>query len=180
MATCLKRSVLGAGNRPERVQAAASTVKAATQRVLQRVAPHSGAGRMGPLSHGGQGSTLEDAIREIARAVDAFVQSITDHVAAQAAEDRAAALATSTEAKVQLHVVYQAYSEPMEIPAPVNMSLAAVQCARAVLTASPNTVLINGSSVEWSMGSGGILVRSIDGMTPSAAIITWTFVYYGV
>jgi hypothetical protein len=137
---------------------------------------------MGPLSHGGQGSTLEDAIREIARAVDGFAQSITDHVAAQAAADRAAALAGSTEAKVQLHVVYQPYLEPMELPAPADgLSLAAVQCARAVLTATPEVVLLNGSHVDWIAGGAtGVIARSIDGMTPSAATITWIFIYYGV
>lgn len=178
--TCLKRSVLGAGNRPERVQAAANEVRQAAARTLRRVQPHSGAGRISPLSHGGAGWGLDDAIRDMARAIDQWTQAVTDSIAQQAAADRASELTTSTEAKVQLHIVYQPYSEPMEIPLPENMSLAAVQCARAVVTAAPETVLINGCNVEWVMGSGGITVRSIDGMTPHPRIITWTFVYFGV
>lgn len=182
MATCIKRSVLQAGNRPARIQAAASALQAAANQAVQRVAPHAGSGMpMGPVSHAGRsGNTLPDIVRALAKAIDQFARDVSDAMTQQAAADRAAELAASSDARMRIYVVYQPYAEPMSIPLPTDFTVAAISCARAVYTASPNTVLINGSTVEWDVGGSDIIVRSIDGMTPSAAVITFTFVYFGV
>lgn len=179
MATCLPRSVLGAGDRPARIKKAADTVTAAANNLQKRVLPHAGSPRRG----GGMGSDpFGDALRALARGVDAFAREVSDALseqAQQAREDAQTAAALEAGA-VAIRVVYQPYTEPMSIPLP-NLSVAAISCARVVVTQAPNEFLLSGAAVDWQSGNGDITVRSIDGLTPGdPRILTFTFIYFGV
>jgi hypothetical protein len=190
MSTCVKRSVLGAGDRQAAITRAAAAVQAATQQLAQRVVPHAGSplgsprgvGMAIPHSMLGGYNPIQDALRNLGNAMNTFAREVNNALA-QAARDAADARAVGAPGKVALRIVYQPYTEPMNIPWPDDeMAVAAVICARAVRTDGVVERLLNGSEIDFDFADNHQLkVNSIDGMTPDATkMITWTFVYFGV
>lgn len=190
MASCLKRAVLTAGDRPARINKAAAAVQAAAATTASRVQQHAGAPENpwsgGPLKHGSLagGNPILDAIRALGNAVDGFAkevgQALSDN-AREAREDAEAATAQQS-ARVALGVVYQPYTEPMTIPAPQDFSVAAVLCARVVPTGAPAEFRRPGGYCDFTQGAPNTLtIREIDGMTPDdPRTMTFTFVFFGV
>lgn len=190
MSTCAKRSVLGAGDRQAQITRAAAAVQAATQQLAQRVLPHAGSplGSARPVGAAIPHNTLagynplQDALRNFGNALGQFAREVNNALE-QDAKDAATATKSGANGKVHLEIIYQPYTEPMTIPWPDTvMSVAAVMCARAVVTADPTERLLNGSEIDFDFATNHQLkVNSIDGMTPDATkMITWTFVYFGV
>lgn len=189
MNTCVKRSVIGAGDRPTAVARAALQVQNAANQLAQRVLPHAGApntngrgvGAAIPHNPFGVMNPIQDALRGLGQAIGNFAREV-DNAIGQAARDAQATAAAGTEGKVTLRIVYQPYVEPMFIPWPDEISIAAVICARAVRTDGVVERLLNGTEIDFDFAdSSQLRVNSIDGMTPDPAkMITWTFVYFGV
>ncbi|HET8938193.1 MAG TPA: hypothetical protein VFN67_32340 [Polyangiales bacterium] len=188
MATCIKRGVLNANDRLAR---SAAEVESAGNDLARRVVPHAGAPRRNnavpwgrPLQRGAGaapgGDPIADAMRGLSRALTNFVRDATEAIneATAAAQPGASAFG---DGRLAIRIVYQPYTEPMEIPGIENMSIAAVSCARVVVTQSPDEYLRSGSHVDWRQNSDVVTVRSIDGLTPGdPRILTFTFVYFGV
>jgi hypothetical protein len=190
MATCLKRSVLGAGDRQAAITKAAAAVQAATLQLSQRVQPHAGSPLGAPRSVGaaiphsqlGGYNPIQDALRNLGNTVGAFARAVNNALD-QAAKDAAEAAAIGAAGKVAVRIIYQPYIEPMFIPWPDDeLIVATVMCGRAVPTANPTERLLNGSEVDFDFFDNHQLkVNSIDGMTPdSTKMITWCFLYFGV
>jgi hypothetical protein len=189
MNTCVKRSVLGAGDRQGAITRAAAAVQAAVQQLQQRVQPHAGSPQGGArhstaIPHNGFGSydPIQDALRGLGNAIGTFAREV-DNALGQAARDAAEARAVGAAGKVALRIVYQPYEEPMFIPWPDDeLVLATVICGRAVRTDGVVERLLNGAEIDFDFSTNHQLkVNSIDGMTPDATkMITWTFVYFGV
>lgn len=188
MATCAPRSVLGAGDRPARIQQLAAQVEAAARQLTQRVQPHAGAPGgnrgLGAIPHGGSnglGGPILDALRNLGNAMSGFAREVGDSIRETTNNERAAQN-TQPLAKVALRIIYQPYTEPMFIENPAELITAAVMCWRAVPTANPSERLLNGSECDFDFADNSRLkINSIDGMTPDASkMITWTFVYVGV
>lgn len=190
MASCLKRAVLTAGDRPARIKAAASTVQAALAETAKRVQPHAGApagGYQTPgLRHGALsgGNPILDALKALGQAVDGFAREVSDALsdAARQARETAATLEAQQLARIAVGIVYQPYTEPMTIPAPEGLSVAAVLCARAVITSAPDEYLRPGTACDFKTeGADKLSIREIDGMTiGDPRTITFTFVFVGV
>jgi hypothetical protein len=197
MNTCEKRSVLGAGDRPARIEKAAAEVQAAANQLAQRVQPHAGAPGgsrgLGAIPHGqlaggfpflgGGGNPLLDALRRLGQAMGGFAREVGDTFrdAANNARDRAAA--SPNAAGVVLGFANLPYTEPMFIHAPNDqLTIAAVMCARAVSINNPAERLLNGSEIDFDFASNNQLkINSIDGMTPDATKpIHWVFIYFGI
>jgi len=189
--TCVKRSVLGAGDRQAAIERAALAVQAAANQLSQRVLPHAGSpqgsGQRGvgmAIPHGQLGGgydPLQQTLRALGQAISTFARVVNDALG-QAARDAAAAAAVGATSKVAIRIVYQPYTEPMNIPWPdEELSVAAVTCARAVRTDGVVERLLNGSEIDFDFADNHQLrVNSIDGMTPDTTkMITWTFVYFG-
>jgi hypothetical protein len=196
VATCIKRGVLNANDRLTR---SAAEVESAADNLARRVVPHAGAPRRNnavqwgrPLQRGAAYSTgdpIADAMQGLSRALANFVNDALGAIqeatapqlpTASTATDGASSFATS-DGRIAIRIVYQPYTEPMEIPGIENMSIAAVSCARAVLTQAPDTYLRSGSHVDFVQNGETVTARSIDGLTPGdPRIVTFTFVYFGV
>jgi len=181
--------VLTAGDRPARVNAAAAAVQSAVAAAQNAVQPHAGAKQNkwngGPLKHGtlAGGDSIMDALRALGQAVGGLAKEVSDALGEAARKEREAAdeLEALQQAKVAIGIVYQPYTEPMNIPAP-DISVAAVVCVRAVITSAPNEFLRPGSACDFVYhDSDTIRIREIDGFTPGdPRTITFTFVFVGV
>lgn len=191
MNTCVKRSVIGAGDRPTNVARAALQVQNAVNQLAQRVLPHAGSPQGGmnrgvgaPISHNpfaGMNPVM-DALRGVGQAIGNFAREV-DNAIGQAARDAANTAAQGVAGKVAIRIVYQPYAEPMLIPWPDDeLNLATVICGRAVRTDGVVERLLNGAEIDFDFADNHQLrVNSIDGMTPDPdKMITWTFVYFGV
>jgi hypothetical protein len=201
MTSCIKRSVIPAGDRVQRVRQAADNLSSTVNNLAQRVLPHAGKPNTldrspwnNPISHAPyarNANPMADAIRQIARAVDEFAREIGDVLQTEAlpalpptdvAPTPTSSVGGSTlDGRIAIRVVYQPYTEPMEIPAIDNFSIAAINCARVVVTQAPTEYLRSGTHVDFDFNGNSVLVRSIDGMTPGdPRVLTFTFVYFGV
>lgn len=195
MNTCEKRSVLGAGDRPARIEKAAAEVQAAANQLQQRVLPHAGAPGglrgLGPITHGqlaggfpffggSGGNPIMDALRRLGQAMGGFAREIGDSIRDIS---NGSSSTGANSAAVVLGFANTPYTEPMYINAPNSqMTVAAVICARAVSINDPSERLLNGSEVDFDYASNNQLrINSIDGMTPDATKpIHWVFVYFGI
>lgn len=190
MNTCVKRSVIGAGDRPANVARAALQVQNAINQLTKRVLPHAGSPAGGnrrvgaalPHNPFGAMNPIMDALRGVGQAIGNFAREV-DNALGQAARDAADQAAQGVAGKVAIRIVYQPYEEPMLIPWPDDeLNLATVICGRAVRTDGVVERLLNGSEIDFDFADNHQLrVNSIDGMTPDPTkMITWTFVYFGV
>lgn len=183
--TCVKRSVLGAGDRAANIKKAAAAVQAAANQIQQRVLPHAGSplgqrravGMAIPHNALGGYDPIADAIRALGQAVSGFARAVDDALNTPVEVQQLAPAV----GRLAIRIVYQPYTEPMLIPWPDELSVAAVSCARAVRTDGVVERLLNGSEVDFDFAGTQLRVNSIDGMTPDATkMITWTFVYFGI
>ena len=190
MSTCLKRSVLNAGDRLAAVKRAAAAVQAATSQLQRRVQPHAGSPLSGirrgvgaPIPHNSLGNgydPIQDALRQLGGALGQFTRAVDDALNEAARESRETS-ALGEAGRFVTYIVYQPYLEPMWIPWPTQISVATVMCGRAVSTENPTERLLNGSEVDFDFDGDQLKVFSIDGMTPDPAkMITWTFLYFGI
>ena len=189
MNTCVKRSVIGAGDRPTAVARAALQVQNAANTLAQRVMPHAGSpnassrgvGAALPHNPFAAFNPIQDALRGLGQSIGNFAREV-DRAIGQAARDAQEQAAKGIEGQVTLRIIYQPYVEPMMIPWPDEFSVAAVICARAVRTDGVTERLLNGTEIDFDFAdSSQLRVNSIDGMTPDPdKMITWTFVYFGV
>lgn len=89
-----------------------------------------------------------------------------------------------TEARVIRGLFRAPYTEPMFIPLPPNFLCEAVIAARIVDPNDPIRYFRSGVACDFIPYGARLLVRSIDGMTvapqPDPAVLTYTFIYYGV
>lgn len=189
--TCVKRSVLNAGDRQANITRAAAAVQAAALQLSQRVLPHAGSqhgspgrGVGGAIPHGSLGTynPFQSALNTLGSALGQFAREVTNALE-QNAKDAQDAANAGVNGAVALEIVYQPYTEPMFIPQPdTQLIVATVMCGRAVPTANPTERLLNGSEVDFDFAPNHQLkVNSIDGMTPNPdKMITWTFLYFGV
>jgi hypothetical protein len=186
VATCIKRGVLNANDRLAR---SAAEVESASNDLARRVVPHAGAPRRNaaqwgrPLQRGAGaapgGDPIADAMRGLSRALTNFVRDATEAI--QEASAPQPSVGGFGGERIAIRVVYQPYTEPMEIPGIENMAIAAVSCARVVVTQAPDEYLRSGSHVDFRQNGESVTARSIDGLTPGdPRILTFTFVYFGV
>lgn len=189
MNTCEKRSVLGAGDRPARIEKAAAEVQAAANQLAQRVQPHAGAPGglrgLGAIPHGqlAGGNPLLDALRRLGQAMGSFAREVGNSMRETANNARERQAASLNVAGVLLGIFDMPYTEPMFIDAPNDqLNIAAVMCARAVSLNNFNERLLNGSEIDFEFAANNRLkINSIDGMTPDATKpIHWVFLYIGL
>lgn len=188
MSTCVKRSVLGAGDRQAAVKRAAAAVQAAALQATQRVQPHAGSplgaprgiGAAIPHSQLGGYNPMQEALRNISNTIGAFAQAVNKALE-ESAREAAEARASGANGKLTLRLLYQPYTEPMFIPWPSDeVAVAAVMCARATSSVTGEH-LLNGSEIEYQFAGTQIQINSIDGMTPDATKpIAWVFIYFGI
>lgn len=188
MSTCVKRSVLGAGDRQAAVKRAAAAVQAAALQLTQRVQPHAGSplgaprgvGAAIPHSQIGGYNPMQEALRNIGNAINQFAREVNNALG-EAAREAAEARASGANGKLTLRLLYQPYTEPMFIPWPSDeVAVAAVMCARAVSSVSGER-LLNGTEVDYQFAGTQIQINSIDGMTPDPLKpIAWVFIYFGI
>lgn len=188
MSTCVKRSVLGAGDRQAAITRAAAAVQAATMQLTQRVQPHAGSplgaprmpGMAIPHSTLGGYNPIQDALRNIGSAINNFAREVNNALGEAARESEAAA-AGGKFGKFVVETPQQPYVEPMFLPRPTNLLVNCVVCARAVGLANPAERLLNGSEVDFNFVGTQIQINSIDGMSPDPTkVINWVFLLFGI
>jgi hypothetical protein len=193
MATCLKRSVLQAPDRPGLARRAALDFDAATQAATPRVLPHAGStGRPTGMQAFGRpltrsslgGNPLARALTNIGHALapQRTAPVPTNTRGPAAGTTGAQGVGTLTNGRLIILAWGAAYTEPMEILRPAGLRIAAIEAARIVSPHEPDRYFRNGVACDW-VDDGAptrITIRSIDGMViGDPTVLQYTFVYFG-